>query len=367
MSQFNIYQEKEVSIYDDNYNKFNLYNQNAYKTYRPNTGRGKKRNYKNKKYSNNYYYNNNQLHLSSSTNNSISTKSSSPASISSFTYNDFISKFVKNQIAPKFPYQALLNTYEGICNFIIFAKETSLYIEKSKTIELKNMSLIEFFKCFDTITTFGMEIAFLNESNETSYVCYSLSLSSMILKLNNLSKEKYEELLNKCKVKYNITNKESDFSYSIDENLKVSFINDKQIIKVEYYETKPPHNRMLIPDLMEKIQTAISIDSSITMNNIEKSSWFCFSWIPLHSTKQEFINTSFLVYYQFASELNDLCDRGYDHYYEIPLIGILPIKIDENLWLRKIRRINMNIGSIFQSDCYDFKMALNDSIVSYYI
>lgn len=365
MSQFNIYQEKEVSIYDDNYNKFNIYNQNIYNPYRPNTGRGKKRNYKNKKYSNNYYYNNTQLHLSSSTNNSISTKSSSPASISSLSYNEFITKFVKNQILPKFPYQALLNTYEGICNFIIFAKETSLYIDKNKTLELKTMSLIDFFKCFDMIATFGMEISFLNESNEISYVSYSLSLSSMIIKLTNLSKQKYEELLNKCKSKYSISNKESELSYAIDDNLKVSFINDKLIIKIEYYETKPPHNRMLIPDLMEKIQELLSIDSSIIMSNIDKSSWFCFSWIPLHATNQEFINTSFLVYYQFASELNDLCDRGYNNYYEIPLIGILPIKIDENLWLKKIRRIN--IGSIFQSDCYDFKMALNDSIVRYYI
>ena len=52
------------------------------------------------------------------------------------------------------------------------------------------------------IATFGMEISFLNEINEISYVSYSLSLSSMIIKLTNLSKEKYEELLNKCKTQY---------------------------------------------------------------------------------------------------------------------------------------------------------------------
>ena len=56
----------------------------------------------------------------------------------------------------------------------------------------------------------------------------------------------------------------------------------------------------------------------------------------------------------------------YDNYFEIPIVGILPLKIEEKLWLKAIKKNNINIG-IYQRDFYNFKMALTDSIVSIYI
>lgn len=369
----NTYQDSEVSIYDDCYNKFNFCNSNNF-SYR-NSNRNKMYNKGKKKYNNNSYYyntyNNSQLHLSTSTNNSISTKSSSPSSISSGNFTNFIAKFSKPEMTPIYPYQALLNKYEGICNFIIFAKRCSLYIEKKKIWNLKKMKVDEFFENFNNVSAVGSEISFLNDQNEISTVDYCLTLSSLMVKIQGLNDKQFEDILSKNEKKYknNINNntlinkEEKEFFYIVDESLQISFSKEKNEIKIEFNETKPPHNRMIITDLIEEIITNLELKDEITMDNIDKSSWFCFSWVPLHSTKSEFSITSFLVYYRFASDEKDLVNRGYDNYFEIPIVGILPLKIEENLWLKAIKKNNINIG-IYQRDFYNFKMALTDSIVS---
>lgn len=374
----NSYQDSEISIYDDNYNKFNFCNSNKF-SYRKNRNKNKIYNKGKKQYNNNSYYyntyNNSQLRLSTSTNNSISTKSSSPSSISSGNFTGFITKFSKPETIPIYPYQALLNKYEGICNFIIFAKRCSLYIEKKKVWCLKKMKFDEFFENFDNVSTTGSEISFLNEQNEIAIVDYCLTLSSLMLKIRGLSDKQFEDILSKNEKKYkknNINNntlinkEEKEFFYIVDESLQITFSIEKKEITIEFNETKPPHNRMIITDLIEEIMASLELKDEITMDNIDKTSWFCFSWVPFHSTKNEFSTTSFLVYYRFASDEKDLVNRGYDNYFEIPIVGILPLKIDENLWLNTIKKNNINIG-VYQREFYNFKMALNDSIVSFYI
>jgi hypothetical protein len=57
----------------------------------------------------------------------------------------------------------------------------------------------------------------------------------------------------------------------------------------------------------------------------------------------------------------------FSNYVEIPIVGILPIKFEDNTWLTKITKGKdivylVNMGS-YTSDFIDFKMTVNDSIV----
>lgn len=356
-SYYNFQSNNEVSIYDETFpNKFNLPYQKHYKQFY------KQKHYKNypKQYHNNDYSKSKvqNTYLSSSS----STQSSSPPpsfSSTQLTSNSNLNNKTIQQPMPSSISQVLLNTYEGICNFIIFAKESSLYVSKDNVKELKEITLKSFFNNFDYFISCGSEISFLTPQTQIAIVNYSLTLSSMLLYVNLPSNELFQNILNKIKSKH--FKEKTHMCYYIDDSLQVYFDLNQRLLKIEYYESKPPHQRGLITEVIDYLLNILELTDLLVMKYIDSKSWFCFSWIPIHSTQSEFNNSSFLVYYQFASDEKDLYNRGYNGYYEIPIIGILPIKFNEELWLRKIKKVNL--GSLYYHREYiDFKMALDDSI-----
>jgi hypothetical protein len=70
-------------------------------------------------------------------------------------------------------------------------------------------------------------------------------------------------------------------------------------------------------------------------------------WTPFKSNKQFFSNTSFLTYYQFDmgeySNYTEQSVMSHHGFYEVPIVGILPIKFDENIWLRKFRKSKITL------------------------
>ena len=126
------------------------------------------------------------------------------------------------------------------------------------------------------------------------------------------------------------------FEYNVNDNLKIICLPSD--VKIEFYETKPPHSRYILSEQLENIFSKLKFLNSIDLSKIEKCSWFSVLWSPFKSNQQLFSNTSFLTYYQF-----DMGDYSYymtsqKGYYEVPIVGILPIKLDENIWLRKFRK-----------------------------
>ena len=162
------------------------------------------------------------------------------------------------------------------------------------------------------------------------------------------------------------------FEYASDENLKFSVYEKK--IKLEYYETKPPHSRVIFTEQIEEIFSSLECLSVIELCKLDKASWFCINWSPFKSSRPQFASTSFLTYYGFCYSDVEMFYTGTKNLFlEIPVIGILPVKFDESRWLRKITKGKKSVKLVtfantsYTSSLIDFKMALNDSVVNYLI
>lgn len=160
--------------------------------------------------------------------------------------------------------------------------------------------------------------------------------------------------------------------YIITENF--SFINySNEKIKFEYNENKPPHLRLILSDQLDLILNQFPTLKKIEISKLDKNSWFSVLWTPFKCSKQQFYNTSFLSYYQFSQNETDTFLRDFTQYSEVPIIGILPIKFDENLWLKNISKCKKNFCKNFlvnsfsyNTDAMDFRHTLNDSIVNFF-
>lgn len=126
------------------------------------------------------------------------------------------------------------------------------------------------------------------------------------------------------------------FEYNVTENLKILIFDKK--IKLEFYENRPPHSRVILSSQLEEIFSCLKTFDLIDLNKIDKSSWFSVLWSPVRSNKSHFNSTTFLSYYQFGYTDLDLYYRGFNDFMEIPIVGILPIKLDDNVWLNKITK-----------------------------
>lgn len=76
-----------------------------------------------------------------------------------------------NQLSPKSKLknqtlQVLLNNYEGMCNFILFAKACSPYVNKSDTHLIDDIKIFNFFKNFEKVSAFGLDINYIYESKQ---------------------------------------------------------------------------------------------------------------------------------------------------------------------------------------------------------
>lgn len=176
---------------------------------------------------------------------------------------------------------------------------------------------------------------------------YSPTLSSMDITINDKTLcrdliEEAEELLKNGLIEKNQLYKNDSenkvvYEYVVTECFNfTNFSNEK--IKLEFNENKPPHSRLILSDQLEFIANKFPSIKKIEISKLDKNSWFSILWTPFKCTKPHFYNTSFLSYYQFNQSESDNYLRDFTNYCEIPIIGILPIKFDENIWLKKISK-----------------------------
>lgn len=171
---------------------------------------------------------------------------------------------------------------------------------------------------------------------------------------------------------YNIQNN-YEYEFLIgDTNMKIN-IKNKQL-KIEFYETKPPHSRQIFIKQIEHLLNNFEVLKTISIENIDKPSWFSILWNPVKSTRGGLMNTSFLTYYQF-NILNESQNREveiskiYSKFAEIPIIGILPIKLDNKIFLSLIKKqftTGINSSFLFNSEFNHINTQnfLKNSIVS---
>ena len=141
-------------------------------------------------------------------------------------------------------------------------------------------------------------------------------------------------------------------------------------LTIEFYENKPPHLRKVLIKQLEDLISIIPIISNIGLKHLFWKSFFSVLYTPLKSQNNCFLNTSFITYYQFKfgeESLNNSSPNA-----EIPIIGILPIKLlQPQIYLQKINQSdfdNIILNSSIQSVNKVFQNSNKTSIdVEYYL
>lgn len=119
----------------------------------------------------------------------------------------------------------------------------------------------------------------------------------------------------------------------LQDNLKLFLLDRK--IKIEFYEIKPHHFRQILIDQFTEI-FKFDFLKRLLLNNLSQYSWFSILWTPFKSLRPQMGNTSFLVYYQFCYTSSFNVFLKSNDFLEIPIIGILPYKLEDNIWLTRI-------------------------------
>ena len=274
-----------------------------------------------------------------------------------------------------------IDYYEGACNYLIFLKNSTPYINIKHLNNYRDLTLDNFFKSFQKISLSGLKVDFLsNNMNEKNNLIdknilnigYSLSLSSLEITFTNkdiimniidylISIKKCTEQI-KCKIEENynyskeqiinmnninnIINKNNNYIefYPIDKNNSLKIIlRGFSKISIEYNENKPPHLRKSFYQQIKDITNILSLNN-ILISNIVGKSYFSIRYTPINCRNKNNIQTSFINYYKF--KINEERITYSNKYIDIPVIGILPLKLNHKFFLEKIIKDYMNNNNI---------------------
>ena len=280
--------------------------------------------------------------------------------------------------------------YDGLSNFLIFLRNSTPYISKSEIETFKETNLKIFFSAFTKMSLFGFKVFFLKDLETLCETIFTPSISSFEIIITN--KEIILEIIDKlislkvCSIKTktlienNINSKgQNEIS---QQNKYIEFTpNEKNpsfkiIIKklctltIEYYENKPPHLRKVLIKQLEEFISILPIISNIGLKYLFWKSFFSVLYTPLKSKDNCFLNTSFITYYQFKFGEESLNNQSPNA--EIPIIGILPIKLlQPQIYLQKINQNdydNIILNSSIQSVNKVFQNSNKTSIdVEFYL
>ncbi len=273
-----------------------------------------------------------------------------------------------------------IDYYEGTCNYLIFLRNSTPYLNQKYLNNYRDITLENFFKAFQKVSLFGLKIDFLsnnlNEKNNNKNtkniwnISYSVTLSSLEICFNNkdiiLNIIDYLISLKKCspqlKTKIeenylkdqiinmnninNIINKNNNYMefYPVDKNNSLKIIlKGFSKISIEYSENKPPHLRKSFYQQIKDITNILSLNN-ILINNIVGKSYFSIRYTPINCRNKNNIQTSFINYYRF--KINEERITYSNKYIDIPIIGILPLKFNHKFFLEKINKENINNNNL---------------------
>ena len=159
----------------------------------------------------------------------------------------------------------------------------------------EKIKLKYFFECFKDINCLSLNIPFITTKGKLIINEFNPTLSSMRLIL---------------KVDKNIA---KNLKKNSKNNFEIKIIKE-DIIKIEYEEIKPPHERDLLYSKMEEIDQILGDNKLYNRHVLLEKSYFCVLW---NITDNNVTNSSFLAYYSFGYEL----------------IGIIITKLNSFQWL----------------------------------
>jgi len=115
--------------------------------------------------------------------------------------------------------------------------------------------------------------------------------------------------------------------------LKIIYYNHINSILVQFIENKPVYMRNLLYLEIIEIFESIKFLKNVAINTLNNYSWFSINWTPSKVSNNKFQSTNFLVFYNIR--INETNKKGL---FELPIIGLVPQKLDESIWLSKISK-----------------------------
>jgi hypothetical protein len=189
-------------------------------------------------------------------------------------------------------------------------------------------------------------------------------LEHELTKAKHASKEK--EILFHKFLEFYIDNSDAELSLIPEEILNFSFerylsegnnlklIIKYNLIKFEFFEIRPPHSRQILITQIQDLLESFDLLGKIKLSEISSDSLFSILYSPFKSTKGLMMNSSFLVYQRLNFEANNFTLNSAKNFnvnknfVEVPIIGILPIKFENKMFLSMNSKnlSNMNLRNM---------------------
>jgi hypothetical protein len=166
-------------------------------------------------------------------------------------------------------------------------------------------------------------------------VNYSPTLSSIEIVISDSST--LENFLRKIRKEEYLLQKNVNkvLEMFLNENFRLRYFKGKLVI--EFDQHKPTYSRQIFSEQIDGLFKSLPGLDEILIPNVNEKSWFSIMWTVSKSSNAKFVNTSFLAFYQFQLVDIPIVSLQQNHQFlEIPIIGILPINLEESVWLTRI-------------------------------
>ena len=196
----------------------------------------------------------------------------------------------------------------------------------------------------------SFEIIFHNKEIIINIIDYLISIKKCSEQIKSKIEENYnnfskDQIINMNNIN-NIINKNNNYIefFPIDKNNSLKIVlKGFSKISIEYNENKPPHLRKSFYQQIREISNLLSINK-ICLNNIVGKSYFSVRYTPINCRNKNNIQTSFVNYYQF--KINEERITYSNKYIDVPVIGILPLKLNQKFFLEKSNKDYINNNNI---------------------
>ena len=232
----------------------------------------------------------------------------------------------------------------SLCNFLLFKQ--FIQIENQ---EKKDITIDKIFHSFSKINILNYNIPFIDKNGELQNIIYSPTISNLFLLIKNseIIDELSKNLIIKSRKSSASTKSSCDdniYNDNMISNIKIKILNSNELI-FEFNETKPHFVRKCLIEQINYILNYLNVKNfNISDIDIERS-FFSITW---NSMNINLLNVNFLSFYYLNSNL----------------IGILPIKIEKEKWIKTISYNNNNFNKDYDIIFHNLIKKVEDFLIN---
>ena len=243
-------------------------------------------------------------------------------------------------------------TNQGKTNFEIFIESVTPKYTKNSNFPFLKLKIMDIFNKFKKLSLFGLKNTY-SFNGELIHSSYLLSLSTLSIKIIN--KSLMNDIISSLKNKYDLLKKYDNIKPGEEIIINISqyiIYFSLEYIQICFSENKPFQLRNPFIKTISDLSKKIPYFDQITIEDINLiDSLFSILYSPLKCSKLYINYSSFIVYYQFTKEIiqEDNINKDYLYYDKQTITGVLPLKINTNLYFQRIIIYNfvMNISPLF--------------------